>query len=124
MFLIYRSQFSKYLTVRLIVSYKMFYIYKTCFIIFLVHNLLAKKMGVEKGYRIIPASREHLLPLLPQSREELEPRSMQDSFTSAIIPLSQDLDLQDKYISFLGYVRLGRLLEDMDIFAGNLCGFI
>lgn len=42
---------------------------------------------------------------------------MQDSFTSAIIPLSSDKVLQDKYVTFLGHVRLGRLMEDMDLFA-------
>lgn len=42
---------------------------------------------------------------------------MQDSFTSAIIPLSTDTQLQDKYVTFLGHVRLGRLMEDMDLFA-------
>lgn len=42
---------------------------------------------------------------------------MQDSFTSAIIPLSTDSELQDKYVTFLGHVRLGRLMEDMDLFA-------
>lgn len=43
---------------------------------------------------------------------------MQDSFTSAIIPLSTDKALQDKYVTFLGHIRLGRLMEDMDLFAG------
>lgn len=76
-------------------------------------------MGVEKGYKIIPNSREYLYDILPKSQDELEARTMQDSFTSAIIPLSTDLDLQDKYVSFLGHVRLGRLLEDMDVFAGK-----
>lgn len=42
---------------------------------------------------------------------------MQDSFTSAVIPLSTDLALRDKYVTFLGSVRLGRLMEDMDLFA-------
>lgn len=44
---------------------------------------------------------------------------MQDSFTCAIIPLSSDNTLQDKYVTFLGHVRLGRLMEDMDLFAGK-----
>jgi acyl-coenzyme A thioesterase 9 len=42
---------------------------------------------------------------------------MQDSFTSAVIPLSTDLALRDKYVGFMGNVRLGRLMEDMDMFA-------
>lgn len=45
--------------------------------------------------------------------------SVQDSFASAIIPLKDDVSLQEKYVTFKGYVRLGRLLEDMDIFAGE-----
>jgi hypothetical protein len=44
---------------------------------------------------------------------------IQDSFASAIIPLKDDVSLQEKYVTFKGYVRLGRLLEDMDIFAGE-----
>lgn len=42
---------------------------------------------------------------------------MQDSFTSALIPLSSDEAIRDKYVTFLGSVRLGRLMEDMDMFA-------
>lgn len=42
---------------------------------------------------------------------------MQDSFTSALIPLSSDEAIRDKYVTFLGSVRLGRLMEDMDLFA-------
>jgi hypothetical protein len=45
--------------------------------------------------------------------------SVQDSFAHAIIPLKDDVALQEKYVTFKGYVRLGRLLEDMDIFAGE-----
>ncbi|KAF2895765.1 hypothetical protein ILUMI_10411 [Ignelater luminosus] len=74
-------------------------------------------MGVERGYKPLGASRAHLLEYLPSSQKELPPRTMNDSFTSALIPLSTDLELQDKYITFLGHVRIGRLLEDMDIFA-------
>lgn len=62
-------------------------------------------------------SREHLLRYQPKSVDELPARTMQDSFTSAVIPLSTDFELQDKYVTFLGSVRLGRLMEDMDQFA-------
>lgn len=72
------------------------------------------------GYSPFQPSRQHLLKLLPVSQDELPPRSMQDSFSSAILPLSTDLALQEKYVTFLGNVRLGRLMEDMDIFAGSL----
>lgn len=61
---------------------------------------------------------------LPNSQNELPARSMQDSFMAALIPLSSDTSLQDKYITFLGHVRVGRLLEDMDIFAGTVVAVI
>lgn len=77
-------------------------------------------MGIESGYQPILPSRAHLLDYLPSSQTELPPRSMQDSFIAALIPLSTDKELQDKYITFLGHVRVGRLLEDMDLFAGKL----
>lgn len=76
-------------------------------------------MGIPRGYQTVPQSREHLLKYLPTSQDELPPRRMRDSFDSAIIPLSKDLQLQEKYITYLGHIRLGRLMEDMDIFAGE-----
>ncbi|RZC37772.1 hypothetical protein BDFB_000389 [Asbolus verrucosus] len=78
---------------------------------------LAKVMGVESGYNPIQAGRTNLMQYLPKSQSELPPRSMKDSFLVALIPLSTDAHLQDKYTTFLGHVRVGRLLEDMDIFA-------
>lgn len=77
-------------------------------------------MGVEPGFKPLLQSREHLAKFTPKSQSELPSRSMQDSFTSAVIPLSSDTTLQDKYVTFLGHVRLGRLMEDMDLFAGIL----
>ncbi|KAF5304479.1 hypothetical protein FQA39_LY09675 [Lamprigera yunnana] len=77
-------------------------------------------MGIESGYKPLGATthnRSHLFQYLPARQSELPERTMNDSFASALIPLSTDLELQDKYITFLGHVRVGRLLEDMDIFA-------
>ncbi|KAF5269330.1 hypothetical protein FQR65_LT02632 [Abscondita terminalis] len=82
---------------------------------------LAAWMGVECGYKPLGGSshnRAQLSQYLPSSQSELPERTMNDSFASALIPLSTDSELQDKYITFLGHVRVGRLLEDMDIFAG------
>lgn len=84
-----------------------------------VRDKLVNIMGIESGYKPIPPSRSHLIQYLPSSQEELPPRSMKDSFMAALIPLSSDSVLQEKYITFLGHVRVGRLLEDMDIFAGK-----
>ncbi|XP_064212901.1 acyl-coenzyme A thioesterase 10, mitochondrial isoform X2 [Tribolium castaneum] len=78
---------------------------------------LAKAMGVDSGFSPIRADRSHLSEYLPTSQSELPPRAMRDSYLVAMIPLSTSTRLQDRYTTFLGYVRVGRLLEDMDIFA-------
>ncbi|XP_048520925.1 acyl-coenzyme A thioesterase 9, mitochondrial isoform X1 [Dendroctonus ponderosae] len=77
----------------------------------------AKEMGVDHPFKPFANDREHLTKYLPKSQEEMPKRSMQDSYIAASIPLSQDTALQEKYVTFLGSVRLGRLVEDMDIFA-------
>jgi hypothetical protein len=38
----------------------------------------------------------------------------------AIIPLGSDTALRDRYLTVFGGVRVGRLLEDMDVFAVHL----
>lgn len=85
----------------------------------LVKKKMLKSFGLEPGFTTEPKSREDLLKYQPKF-EDLPARSMQDSFCSAIIPLSTNAVLQDKYINFRGFARLGRLLEDMDIFAGTI----
>ena len=64
--------------------------------------------------------REDLLKILPTSQGQLPPRRMLDSYDSAIIPIASDPSLRDHYITYDGGVRIGRLLEDMDIFAVHL----
>lgn len=76
-----------------------------------------KKLGIQEHWSVLPKNREYLAQYEPKSVADLPPRSMQDSFTSAIIPLSSDMAIRDKYVTFLGSVRLGRLMEDMDSFA-------
>lgn len=76
-----------------------------------------KKLGIDHGFKPVPKDRNYLSKYIPKL-EDLPPRSMQDSFLEGTIPLSTDEILQEKYITFLGHVRIGRLLEDMDIFAG------
>ncbi|KAJ3653298.1 hypothetical protein Zmor_012557 [Zophobas morio] len=78
---------------------------------------LSKTMGRESGYSSIPPSRKHLLQYVPREQNELPPRSLRDSYVEGYIPLSKDLKLQEKYTTFLGSLRIGRLLEDMDYFA-------
>lgn len=45
---------------------------------------------------------------------------MLDSFDEALIPLGTDKQLRDRYLTHFGGVRVGRLLEDMDVFAVHL----
>ncbi len=46
---------------------------------------------------------------------------IQDSYGTALIPLGSDLSMREKYMTFHKTVRVGRLLEDLDIFAVTLC---
>lgn len=78
------------------------------------------RIGLEPGYNPIPRSREHLIKYQP-SPADLPPRTMADSFTSAVIPLSSSKSLQDIYSNYLGNVRYGRLMQDMDLFAVWVC---
>jgi len=65
-------------------------------------------------------AREELMSILPESQEELPPRRMSDSYDAAVIPLGSDPSLRDRYSTIHGGVRIGRLLEDMDVFAVHL----
>lgn len=64
--------------------------------------------------------REELMGILPVSQDELPPRRMLDSYDAAIIPLGSNRSLRDRYCTIDGGVRIGRLLEDMDVFAVHL----
>ncbi|EEB12232.1 acyl-coenzyme A thioesterase 9, putative [Pediculus humanus corporis] len=57
---------------------------------------------------------------LPNSQDDLPERSMKDSHDYGVIPLLNNFQLRDKYIATSGHVRLGRLMEDMDLFAGHI----
>ena len=58
-----------------------------------------------------------LLPI-KKNQEECPVRHMTDSYQEVIIPLGQDPVVREKYISFLKGLRFGRILEDLDTFAG------
>ena len=64
--------------------------------------------------------RQDLMQYLPNNQDELPPRRMLDSYDAAVIPLGSDKKIRDRYMTHLGSVRIGRLLEDMDIFAVHL----
>lgn len=54
---------------------------------------------------------------LPKSQDELPVRSMVDSYDECIIPLASSSTMQKRHTSGQGFVRFGRILEDMDEFA-------
>ncbi|MBG56501.1 MAG: hypothetical protein CL935_05200 [Deltaproteobacteria bacterium] len=47
-------------------------------------------------------------------------RKTTDSDIEKIMPFSEDLELRDRYINFFGALRLGKLLEDLDLIAGQV----
>lgn len=46
-------------------------------------------------------------------------RHAKDSYCEAIIPLGSDKVIQDKYLNFYKGIRFGKILEDLDTFAGG-----
>ncbi|KAL7727905.1 hypothetical protein ACLKA6_019468 [Drosophila palustris] len=85
-----------------------------------VGDKIRERTGVERGYHVVPKSRKHLLEYHPK-KEQLPPRSMQDSYTRATLPLSLDEMARERYINHLGRMRMGRLLEELDMMAVWLC---
>ncbi|KAI9579372.1 hypothetical protein GQX74_004844 [Glossina fuscipes] len=77
---------------------------------------VTKRLGLEIGYPPMPRIHEHLLKGEPKMTD-MPPLSMQDFFTSVIIPLRADKSIQESNIAFLGRVRLGRLMEDRNMLA-------
>ena len=70
--------------------------------------------------------RQELVDILPAKQDDLSIRRMLDSYDSAIIPIVSDPSLRERYLTNHGGVRIGRLLEDMDIFAVHLgwCNYV
>ncbi|KAG1708488.1 Acyl-coenzyme A thioesterase 9, mitochondrial [Nymphon striatum] len=82
---------------------------------------MASVVGAQKHYCPKPMDRSHLFSSLPKSQEELPPRKMKDSYDECFIPLSNNINLREKYVNHRGGVRFGRILEDLDLFAVWLC---
>jgi len=87
-----------------------------------IQNLSASVIGGPTSYNPeeYKRRRQELLKYVPNSQDDLPNRRMLDSYDSAIIPLGSDKLVRDRYMSHIGGVRIGRLLEDMDIFAVHL----
>lgn len=48
----------------------------------------------------------------------LTPRTMDQSYDEAFIPLASNIRLRERYVNFENKVRFGRILEDLDTMAG------
>ena len=53
-------------------------------------------------------------------KKPLSARKPADSSIKMIMPFSKDLELRERYINFFGALRLGKLLEDLDLIAGQV----
>ncbi|XP_032595440.1 acyl-coenzyme A thioesterase 9, mitochondrial isoform X2 [Drosophila grimshawi] len=78
-----------------------------------------QRIGLEPGYHSIPKCRASLLKYQPE-QNDLPKRSLMDSFTTAVLPLTL-IPVQESYVNHLGQVRMGRLMEDLDLFAVWIC---
>lgn len=58
--------------------------------------------------------------LAGQKKWSIAARSSSDSFDKVLLPFGSDPVFRDQYVNILGFVRFGKILEDLDDFAGNL----
>ncbi|ODM93190.1 Acyl-coenzyme A thioesterase 9, mitochondrial [Orchesella cincta] len=75
----------------------------------------------EEGMKETVQRREAMMKLLPTDSDHLPPRKMEDSFVSAIIPLKTIPKVRNLYVEPDGNLRIGRFLEDMDLFSHYCC---
>ena len=55
------------------------------------------------------------LGAVEENRSQLEPQPVSNSKCQMKIPVKSDLATRESYISFQGSLRIGKLLEDLDI---------
>ena len=65
----------------------------------------------------VPPSRAKLTEV---PNKPLVTSKVTDSAFEKVLPFSTDLELRDRYINFFGGLRLGILLEDLDLIAGEV----
>ena len=70
-------------------------------------------------YRGNQADRSGLYGHLVQSQSELTPKSMKESYQEVLIPLRSRPELQEMYVNWFKTIRIGKVLEDLDTFAGR-----
>jgi len=83
-----------------------------------VAKKIREHVGVEGGYHIIPKSRDGLLKFQPK-QDELPNRSMLDSQTTAQVLLETDALLRQRFVYGRGLLRMGRIIEELDLLAGK-----
>lgn len=78
--------------------------------------------GAQKQWNLTgkKADRSGLSSFLANDQSELEARRMSDSYDEIVIPLS-DAIFREKYINMYNSIRIGRILEDIDMFGVWLC---
>ena len=59
-----------------------------------------------------------VLQHISQKQEDLPRRKPSDSFVECVIPLGESSLTRERFITFSRGIRLGRLLESFDTFAG------
>ncbi|EDO45232.1 predicted protein [Nematostella vectensis] len=81
---------------------------------------LRQTVGGTKEFWSGETTRPTNLPPLeqPESQDMLPARCMADSFQVAYLPLGSDRKRREKYLNFYNMVRIGKILEDLDILAG------
>ncbi|XP_070853034.1 uncharacterized protein [Drosophila suzukii] len=84
-----------------------------------VAKKIREHIGVEGGYHAIPKSREGLLKFQPDP-SDLPERSMIDSQTTASILMESDALMRERFVYGGGLLRMGRMMEELDLLAGNL----
>lgn len=84
-----------------------------------VFSKIRKRIDIDIRYHVVPKSREHLLQYQPKP-EQLPTRSLLDSYTSALLPLEENELSRERYINHSGSVRMGRIMEELDLFAGTI----
>ncbi|XP_002137234.2 acyl-coenzyme A thioesterase 9, mitochondrial [Drosophila pseudoobscura] len=85
-----------------------------------VAKSIRERVDVDFGYNTVPKPRDHLLKYQPKL-EELPTRSMLDSHTTVVLPLGSDEYIRERYVNYLGRVRMGRVMEELDMMAVWLC---
>lgn len=57
---------------------------------------------------------------MPNNQGDLTASKMMDSYVECVIPLSSDISLRERYATFHSSLRVGRLLEDLDVLGGKI----